>query len=306
MLVRPTISDYGQIMSRDAVATVRRFHRLVTQRVGALEESYLDRGRSLGQARLLFEIGPRGAELRTLRNRLGLDSGYLSRLLRALEGQGLVAIRPDTVDRRARRISLTPKGEVEYAAYDRLSNALASDLLSGLDPEERPRLLRAMGDVCRLLSARDLDIRSEPPGSPDALTCLQRYFEDLAARFETGFDPARSISATDQELSPPAGYFVLARLSGDPVGCGGLKRHEDGIGEIKRMWTSPAARGLGIARRVLAELEREAGAMGLRVLRLETNRALTEAQALYRTCGYKEVAPFSTEPYAHHWFEKAL
>ena len=78
------------------------------------------------------------------------------------------------------------------------------------------------------------------------------------------------------------------------------------VGEIKRMWTAPGARGLGIARRMLRALEEKARQAGLTRLQLETNRTLSEAQGLYRKEGYEEVAPFNAEPYAHHWFEKRL
>ena len=145
----------------------------------------------------------------------------------------------------------------------------------------------------------------EPPGSPAAQYCLARYFEELAARFETGYDPARGIPATPEELTPPRGYFVLAALNGAPVGCGALKCHAT-HGEIKRMWVASSARGLGLGTRILLRLEELARQRGLRLLRLETNKALTEAQSLYRRNGFREVPAFNDEPYAHYWFEKAL
>jgi GNAT superfamily N-acetyltransferase len=113
-----------------------------------------------------------------------------------------------------------------------------------------------------------------------------------------------SISANPDELTPPAGAFVIARLDGQPIGCGALKVTDRRIGEIKRMWVAGCARGLGVGRRILEALEQLAREFGLTILRLETNRTLHEAQALYRTSGYREVPPFNSEPYAHHWFEK--
>lgn len=152
----------------------------------------------------------------------------------------------------------------------------------------------------------EIDLRVEPPDSADARWCVEQYFAELAGRFETGFDPSRSNPARDQELTPPTGFFVVARLDGSPIGCGALKRVDAATGEIKRMWTAPVARGHGIARQILRLLETTARDMGLRTLRLETNRTLTEAQALYRSEGYREVPRFNDEPYAHHWFEKRL
>ena len=145
----------------------------------------------------------------------------------------------------------------------------------------------------------------EPPDSPAAQYCLNRYFEELAARFDTGYDPALGITATPAELTPPRGYFVLATLNGAPVGCGALKCHPT-HGEIKRMWVAVSARGLGLGTKILLHLEELARQRGLPLLRLETNKALTEAQSLYRRHGFREVPAFNDEPYAHHWFEKTL
>lgn len=293
-------------MDEQQIEQVRRFNRAVTQHVGALEDSYLRRGRPLGQARLLHEIGPNGIDVRTLRERLKLDSGYLSRLLRSLEAHGLVQTDAQASDARVRRVVLTPKGITERATYDALSNDLAWSFLEPLDPAQRNRLVSAMMEVERLLRAGAVDVRVEAPNSAAAQWCLERYFTELAARFDMGFDPARSNSASIQEMTPPAGFFVIAWLDGAPVGCGALKVGKKGTGEVKRMWTDPTARGLGIARRVLRRLETKAQEVGLKRLRLETNRTLTEAQALYRAEGYHEVKPFNAEPYAHHWFEKRL
>jgi DNA-binding MarR family transcriptional regulator len=293
-------------MDERQIQQVRRFNRIVTQHVGALEDSYLKRGRPLGEARLLHEVGSDGIDVRVLRERLKLDSGYVSRLLRSLEAQGLVETRHQTGDGRVRRVVLTRKGRAERATYDVLSDNLATSFLTPLDPAQRERLVNAMAEVERLLRAGEVEVRLEPPESAAARWCLEQYFAELTARFEAGFDPGRSISARADEMTPPAGFFVVAWLDGGPAGCGALKIGDQGTGEIKRMWTAPHARGLGIARKVLRSLEAKAREAGLKRLRLETNRALTEAQALYRQEGFQEVAPFNAEPYAHHWFEKPL
>jgi ribosomal protein S18 acetylase RimI-like enzyme len=104
----------------------------------------------------------------------------------------------------------------------------------------------------------------------------------------------------------PAGLFVVATLRGEPIGSGALKFHGDQPAELKRMWVAEPARGLGVGRRLLGELEDHASKHGVRVIHLETNGTLTEAISLYRSAGYVEVAPFNDEPYAHHWFEKQL
>ena len=285
---------------------VRRFNRTVTQRVGALDDTFLSRDRPLGQARLLWEIGADGSDVRGLRSRLDLDSGYLSRLLRSLEGDGMVVVEPSHDDARVRTARLTSRGLAERAELDRRADDAAAAILQPLGVRQRDRLITAMAEVERLLLASAVQVAVCDPRHPDARRAVQAYIAELADRFEGGWDPALSISAADEELTPPAGLFLIATLYSDVVGCGALKFHDDAPTEVKRMWVSPAVRGLGLGRRLLAELEAHAAAHGVRTLRLETNRTLGEAVSLYRTAGYREVAPFNDEPYAHHWFEKTL
>ena len=293
-------------MSGSAVGQVRSFNRLITERVGALNDRYLARDRPLGEARLLWEIGNDGSDIRRLRSRLDLDSGYLSRLLRSLEAAGLVRVEPSKLDKRVRTVRLTPAGLAERELLDRRSNELASSLLEPLSEPRRERLVAAMAEVERLLTAAIVEMDVVDPADGSAQLCLGEYFAELGRRFETGFDPALSISAGLDELRLPAGLFLVASLRGDPVGCGALKFHDSGPTELKRMWVAESARGLGIGRRLLTELEHHATAHGSRVVRLETNRTLHEAIDLYRSAGYREVEAFNAEPYAHHWFEKRL
>ena len=292
--------------SKGLIAEVRRFNRLVTERVGALQDHYLARDRPLGQARVLWEIGPDGCDVRTLRSRLGLDSGYLSRLLRELERDGLLVLEANERDRRVRTARLTPAGVAERRLLDRRSDALARSLLEPLSAAQRERLVHAMGEVERLLTSAMVEVRRVDPADPAARFCVREYFAELDRRFRTGFDPGASISADDDELRLPRGLMLVATLRDEPIGCGALKFHGEAPTELKRMWVAPSARGLGIGRRILAELESEAARLGSRVLHLETNGSLTEAIALYRSSGYVEVDAFNDEPYAHHWFEKRL
>ena len=293
-------------MDESQLQQIRRFNRLVTQRAGALEVNYLRRGRPLAEARLIFEIGADGVDVRMLRDRLKLDSGYLSRLLQSLKTQGLIALAKESGDGRRRRARLTRKGSAERAAYDRLSDNLAASMLTPLDASERSRLLTAMGEVERLIRAASVKVAEEAPDSADARRCLEAYFRELEARFEGGFDAAADDSARAEDMTPPSGLFVVARLEDEAVGCGGFKRVGETTGEIKRVWTAPSARGMGVARRMLRTLEALAREAGVKTLRLDTNRALTEAHALYRSEGYREIARFNDNPYADHWFAKRL
>ena len=179
-------------------------------------------------------------------------------------------------------------------------------MLATLDDKRRGRLIEAMATVERLLTAGLVEVRVEAPTSRAAVFCIESYFTELEQRFDTGFDPSISISADATELIEPNGLLLVARLRGEPVGCGALKFHGALATEIKRMWVAGEARGLGVGRRLLAELEQRASDHGAHVVRLETNRSLTEAVNLYRSSGYTEVAAFNDEPYAHHWFEKHL
>lgn len=255
--------------------------------------------------RVLFEIGHKGIEIRDLRDRLELDSGYISRLVKSLEREGLVASKPSLSDARVRVLTLTDDGRRELSELDGASNKHATMLLGQLDPKQRGVLLSSMGMVVRLLSAASIRLGVEDPSTRAAAKCIASYYQELATRFDSGFDPAKSISADPEDLVPPNGYFLIAKLYGEPVGCGALKCHEK-IAEIKRMWVEAEARGLGVGRQILQELEKIAVHNGVELLRLETNKSLKEAQNLYRSSGYVEVNKFNDEPYAHHWFEKRL
>jgi DNA-binding MarR family transcriptional regulator/GNAT superfamily N-acetyltransferase len=288
------------------ITAVRRFNRLVTQRVGALDDHYLSRQRPLGEARVLWEIGVDGCDVRTLRARLDLDSGYLSRLLRSLEAAGLVSVGAGAGDARVRTARLTAAGRRERTLLDARSDSLAASMLAHLGDGQRRRLVDAMGEVERLLSAALVDVAVVDPATPAATACLGEYFAELDRRFDDGFEAARSNAPDVDGFRPPHGRFVVATLHGEPVGCGGLRFHGKRTADLKRMWVSASVRGLGLGRRLLTELEATAAAAGARTVRLETNRALTEAIAMYRAAGYVEVEPFNDEVYGDHWFEKSV
>ncbi len=293
-------------MVETLVPQVRRFNRVVTERVGALNDRFLGLDRPLGPARLLWEIGAEGCELRELRGRLGLDSGYLSRLLRSLEGDGLVEVQASASDRRTRVVRLTAAGRREVATLDRRSDELAQSLLEPLDPRQRERLVAAMGEVERLLTAAAVEIKPVDPEHPDAVHCLAEYVAELNRRSDRGFDPSAGATALPHEVRPPAGEFFVAYIHGEAIGCGAVKHHDDAPAEIKRMWIAPSARGLGLGRRLLARLEACARDRGATVAHIETSGVLKEALALYRSTGWVEGPRFNDEPFADHWLEKKL
>ncbi|MEP7047871.1 MAG: bifunctional helix-turn-helix transcriptional regulator/GNAT family N-acetyltransferase [Ilumatobacteraceae bacterium] len=293
-------------MVDDGIERVRRFNRLVTQRVGALDDHYLSRQRPLGASRVLWEIGADGCDVRSIRSRLDMDSGYLSRLLRLLESEHLVTIERHPGDQRVRLVRLTAAGCLERAEIDRRSDELAHSLLVSLDDASQQKLLDAMHTVERMLTAGLVDVRVEDPRSAAAKFCIDSYFDEIDERFDEGFDPAVSTLPDAGELVEPYGLLLVARLHDQPVACGGLVFHGDEGTDVKRMWVSATVRGLGLGRRMLSELELHASQHGVTTLRLETNRKLVEAIQLYRSSGYVEVAAFNEERYADHWFEKPL
>jgi DNA-binding MarR family transcriptional regulator len=288
------------MVNEQDIARVRSFNRLVTRQVGVVNDRYIGR-RPLGESRVLYEIGAAGATPRDLRARLGLDSGYLSRLLRSLEGDGLVEQRPNPRDGRTKRLALTRAGRSELRALNRSSDQLAAAALEPLTDEQRTRLLEAQTEVKRLLAISMVSIEIEDPKSADARWCLAHYFAELAERFEERFDPVRTLPADAADMVPPAGAFLIARFNGQPAGCGALKHDE-----LVRMWVDRPHRGLGIGARILDALEQQARALGRETVRLYTNRSLTEAKAMYRARGYVEIPRYNDDPYANHWFEKRL
>ncbi|MFJ8106936.1 GNAT family N-acetyltransferase [Streptomyces sp. NPDC096132] len=288
------------------VAAFRLFNRYFTRRIGALDDQYLGQGRPLGEARLLFEIadGAAGVSLRELRGRLGLDAGYLSRMARALEAQGMVRVGVPAHDNRLRTVELTPAGRAEVAEQNRRADALAAGLLRGLAPRQRAELTGALAATRRLLRLAGIEVAVVDGASADARACLEAYAADIDARFPEGFDKGSLVDPT--EVSGEAGAFLVAYEEGRPVGCGALRRLEPGTGEIRHVWVHPDARRLGLARRLLGGLEQQARARGLSAVRLDTHAALTEAQAMYLACGYTEIPRYDDNVYASHWFEKRL
>jgi len=288
------------------VEQVRRFNRAVTQRVGALSDQYLARSRPLSACRVLWEIGLEGAEVRALRSRLDIDSGQLSRLLRLLEADALIELVPSPADARIRVARLTPAGVAERAVLDDRSDELAHSILAPLDRAQRERLVTAMRSVERLITASLVQTRVIDPEHPDAKRCLRAYVAELNRRSDLPFDPRDGSTAEPHEVRAPAGAFLVAYLNDEAIGCGAVKHRPGGPSDIKRMWVAESARGLGIGRRLLRELEQLARESGAPVAQLETNAALVEAITMYRSAGYAEVPAFNDEPFAHHWFAKPL
>lgn len=288
----------------DAISRVRRFNRAVTSAVGALDASFLGRGRPLGSARVINAIGQGRADVAALREYLDLETSLMSRLLRGLEDEGLVETVPNPQDARRRIVRLTKTGKTEFRAYERLSNVQAKGMLANYArPDE---LLAAMDLIASVLGRERIVIDEVDPRCHDAEYCLDAYYAELAARFEEGFDVTRSRNPHAEQMVRPRGTFFIAMSDGLPIGCVGLKGVGHGMAEIKRLWVAPSARGLGLSKRLMARAESAARELSITTLRLDTNRALPEARQLYLRTGWTQIGRFNDDPYAHHFFEKQL
>lgn len=291
-------------MIYDPVSRVRRFNRAVTAEVGALDTSFLGRGRPLGAARVLNAIGQGQSDVAVIRDYLGLDSGLMSRLLRSLEEEGLIDTTSNPLDARRRVARLTETGRSEFHAYEALSNAQAKAFLSRhSQPEE---LLRAMDIVASALRREHIVLEEKDPRHENARYCLNEYYAELARRFEKGFDVSLSRDPDAKDMIRPRGIFLVAMSDGLPIGCVGLKGSGGEVAEIKRLWVAPSARGLGLAKRLMTAAEVTARELSIQVLRLDTNSALPEAQQLYRRTGWNEIDRFNDDPYPDTFFEKRL
>jgi DNA-binding MarR family transcriptional regulator/GNAT superfamily N-acetyltransferase len=284
----------------DQIELVRDFNRYYTRRLGILGD-YLGQGRPLSEARLLFEIGA-GTDLRSLRARLGLDSGYLSRLLRTLSSQGVVEVRPDPADRRVRIATLTEAGVREREELDARARDSVAELLEPLTSAQRERLIEAQGQVRRLLRLAAVVISPVPDDDADGRECLRAYAAELGLRFPEGYDPATLIQPGELGV----GAFLLAREEERPIGCGVWQRLSDGVAEIRHLWVCGAARGIGLGRRLLEHVEADAAARGMTTLRLGTHTSLPEAIAMYRSSGYREIPSYSDSQYNQLNFEKTV
>ena len=283
------------------VSVLRRFNRTYTQRIGVLDDSYLGTGRPLNVSRLLFEIGQSGAPtVRELRERLSLDSGYLSRLIAVLDRDGLTALAPDAHDRRRRVVTLTESGRRAVKELDDRSEILASRLVAPLTPRQQDRLAEALATADLLVRAATVELRETTADEPAGREALAAYYAELNDRFPTGFDPG---APTPPE---PGSHYVVALSEGRPVAYGGIRPLGAGTAEVKRMWVHPGWRGAGLGSRMLRHLEQLARDNGSTRVVLDTNGTLTEAIALYGRAGYREIERYNDNPYAEHFFEKSL
>ena len=284
------------------VAAVRGFNRFYTKQIGLLTDAYLKTPFSLTEARVIYELAHRGETTATsLGKELGLDAGYLSRILRSFKKRGLIDKKPAPADRRQGVLRLTVSGQAAFAALDAHSHGQIEAMLRRLRPGEQDRLLAAMRTVERLLGpapgkAAPYRLRPHRPG--DMGWVVQRHGA-LYAR-EYGWDQsfealvagitARFIERFDPRLE----RCWIAERDGENLGCVFLVKKTRRTAKLRMLLVEPDARGAGIGARLVAECIRFARRVGYRKITLWTNSILVSARRIYEKQGFRLIA---SEPY---------
>ena len=279
----------------DQVEALRRFNRFYTRRIGVLREGLLDTAYSLPEARVLYELGARGAcGASELARDLALDAGYLSRLLRGLKRRGLVRGEAASADARRSVLSLTGAGRRAFRTLDARSRTQSAVMLEPLSAAERARLAGALRAVESLLDGKVSDRESialRPPRPGDMGWVVHRhgalYFEEYG--WDERFEALVAGIAKDfiDDFDPARERCWIAELDGKPVGSVFLKKESKSVGKLRLLLVEPEARGLGLGKRLVSECVAFARAAGYRKLVLWTQSNLEAARAIYRGAGFK-------------------
>ena len=291
------------------IDAIRRFNRFFTRRIGALREGLLHTPYSLTEARILFEIANHDdLSASDLSRELGLDPGYLSRILAGLERHGLIEKTPSESDARRRLLALTPKGRDAFSLLDVRSREEVGEMLGELSEEEQRRLLEAMRAIERILDkgfkySEPFFLRTHEPG--DMGWVVHRHGE-LYAR-EYGWDErfealvAGIVADFINNLDPAKERCWIAEMEGERVGCVFVVKASDEVAKLRLLLVEPKARGLGLGSRLVEECIRFARSRGYKTLTLWTNSALDAARHIYEEQGFMLV-----EEEEHHSFGKDL
>jgi DNA-binding MarR family transcriptional regulator/N-acetylglutamate synthase-like GNAT family acetyltransferase len=290
---------------------VRRFNRFYTRQIGLLQERLLSTPFSLTEARVIYELAHHDGPTAThLGQELGLDAGYLSRLLRDLQKRGLITRRPSDTDRRQQRLSLTGRGQEAFARLNAASRAEIEALLGPLDRSDRHRLLEAMQTIERLLGAEPehrVPYILRPHQSGDMGWVVQRH--GVLYNQEYGWDDtfealvAEIVAVFIRNFDPRRERCWIAEKDGENVGCVFLVRHpeREGVAKLRLLLVEPGARGLGIGKRLVEECTRFARQCGYHTITLWTNSVLHAARGIYQREGYRLV-----KEEQHHSFGRDL
>jgi DNA-binding MarR family transcriptional regulator/GNAT superfamily N-acetyltransferase len=298
----------SQLDSEREIASVRAFNRFYTRKLGVLDQHLLESPFSLSEARVLYELAHReDAAARDIGIELGLDAGYLSRIVQKFDDDGLITRKPMPADRRQMQLGLTAKGRQAFARLERSSHDEVAQMLAALSPANRTRVTAAMATIERLLGTTNVApaaiLRDPRPGdmgwvvqSHGAFYASEYGFDasfealvaEIAARFLTSYDASRE-------------RCWIADIEGAQVGSIFLVRQSDDVAKLRLLLVDPAGRGQGLGQRLVAECIAFARACGYRRITLWTQSILVAARAIYQAAGFKLVA---TEP--HRSFGQSL
>jgi DNA-binding MarR family transcriptional regulator/GNAT superfamily N-acetyltransferase len=291
----------------DQIQAVRAFNRFYTHKLGVLDQQLLKSPFSLSEARVLYELAHGGKETggeqsaKEIGIALGLDAGYLSRIVQNFDESGLIARKPLPSDRRQVQLSLTAKGRQAFARLERLTQDDVAAMLRPLPGKERRKLTSAMETIERLLtmprtpSPRAL-LREPRPG--DMGWVVQSHGALYASEygFDSGFEAlvAEIIAKYMTTYDGSRERCWIADIEGRPVGSVFLVKGGDDLAKLRLLLLDPAARGQGLGQRLVAECVSFARACGYRRMTLWTQSNLTAARKIYQDAGFKLIA---TEPH---------
>ena len=292
----------------DAIAAVRRFSRFYTRRIGLLQDGLLDLPFSLAEARVIYELAQHDAATAAeLAAALGLDAGYLSRILRGIDRRGLLRREPCTHDRRQTMLSLTAQGREAFAALDAGSQAQIASLLAPLSPPAQNRLIAALRETEALLdAARPAQTEPfvlRPPQPGDMGWVVQR--QGLLYAREYGWDArfealvAEIVAKFVQDFDPARERCWIAERDGEPAGAVFVVRRTDEVAQLRLLHVEAASRGLGIGRRLVDECIRFARDAGYRRITLWTNDVLVSARRIYQAAGFTLAAEERHHSFGH-------
>jgi DNA-binding MarR family transcriptional regulator/N-acetylglutamate synthase-like GNAT family acetyltransferase len=283
------------------IAAMRGFNRFYTRQIGVLRKNFLDSRYTLGEARVLYEIASGHAKTASdIGRSLDLDAGYLSRLLRHFEKDGLIRRKTSPRDARQSHLALTPRGRKAYAALDERSQCDAAALLEGLPPIEQERLIAAMNTIESLLGGKTADDEKSgggyelrPPLPGDYGWIVKSHAEVYAREYQwkEPFEGlcAQIVADFANKNDPERERCWIAAMNGDNVGCVFLVKDSERVARIRLLLVDPKARGLKVGARLVDECVRFARAAGYRKITLWTHSVLTAARHIYAKAGFKLV-----------------
>ena len=294
----------------DRISAVRQFNRFITQQIGVLNEGLLQTPFSLTEARILYELG-HGGELTAARlcRQLGLDAGYLSRILEGFKNQGLIEKKRSETDGRQRILQLTARGEETFALLDRRSRDEVAEMLGSLSSEGQKSLLKAMQTIEGLLDKRKFKfpesfvLRPPEPGDMGWVTYRHGVIYAQEYGWDTTFEAlvAQIVSDFIKNYNPARERCWIAEMGGEIVGSVFVVQLSQDTAKLRLLLVEARARGLGLGTHLVEECIRFARGSGYKKLTLWTNSVLVEARHIYQKTGFKLVSQEE-----HHSFGKDL